>query len=742
VPLRCSNIAEGSLAMYTKDTTDPDWKRDSSAMSSSPRSSADHAARVEESSSASAQEASDSAPGQAVRNKISSPGQTVRNTMQKRNVADGDGVGHGDSDKKLRRRRFRRKCIKMTQDAAQRCLNGNGCTPNLPELPLQFQDGLCHPHPYGVRTYGNIYSSEGHGDRVRRQGLGAQMAILNDEQLIMLLECLDPVSLAQMSACSRFCYVAIHAETSLWRDAALRHYDDNKLTIASFTSGTWKDQYIWSQQQHREKEAVNPLYDNKESSRLYHKPLVIAGVYSDTLYRSFLCRSFDLTEDKEKGWSVVDNIARERASDFSTKQFLQKYEEPNVPVIVEDATKDWPAIQKWSSIEYLQSVTTQKPREGPSPDVLSQNVPCAFRATSGTASVPANFTMQAYQEYCMSAAAKYDESPLYLFDRTFATKAPQLSADYRTYLPPYFSPDAPHGHDLFGLLDKRREGNSDDSSATNEVEVQQRRPDFRWMICGPQRSGSAFHIDPNATHAWNAPVVGRKRWILYPPSAMDHPPPGVHPSQDGDTVTMPLSIGEWMVSFWSQHVKRRSHPDVNQRPIECTVSPGDLIFVPHGWWHTVLNIDPGMSLALTQNYVSASNVSNVLRFLETRPGQISGCRDRAGDAIPPEDLLKEMTKSLQHHRSDLYEPAILQAKEPFTCPAWIDDVDSNVASGGEDKKDSERMPSLWERAKMPTNLRSGVSASETLTATIDLDKEKEEVVDSNVAGQGFSFSFI
>ena len=61
----------------------------------------------------------------------------------------------------------------------------------------------------------------------------------------------------------------------------------------------------------------------------------------------------------------------------------------------------------------------------------------------------------------------------------------------------------------------------------------QQRPDHRWLIWGPARSGSTFHKDPNATSAWNAVVRGRKRWILYPPSAQ---PPG-----------QPLSIvlGQW-----------------------------------------------------------------------------------------------------------------------------------------------------------------------------------------------------
>ena len=53
----------------------------------------------------------------------------------------------------------------------------------------------------------------------------------------------------------------------------------------------------------------------------------------------------------------------------------------------------------------------------------------------------------------------------------------------------------------------------------------------------------------------------------------------------------------------------------------------------------------GVSVALTRNYVSGSNLSDVLRFLDSRVSQISGCRDR-GEAIQPDDLGREFRKAL------------------------------------------------------------------------------------------------
>lgn len=80
---------------------------------------------------------------------------------------------------------------------------------------------------------------------------------------------------------------------------------------------------------------------------------------------------------------------------------------------------------------------------------------------------------------------------MYLFDRNFA-KISNLVNDYQVL--DYFSSSITHGTDLFRVF-----GESS-------------RPDYRWLIIGPARSGSIFHIDPNQTHAWNACIKGRKKW--------------------------------------------------------------------------------------------------------------------------------------------------------------------------------------------------------------------------------------
>lgn len=38
-----------------------------------------------------------------------------------------------------------------------------------------------------------------------------------------------------------------------------------------------------------------------------------------------------------------------------------------------------------------------------------------------------------------------------------------------------------------------------------------KRPSYRWLIIGPERSGASWHVDPALTSAWNTLLAGRKR---------------------------------------------------------------------------------------------------------------------------------------------------------------------------------------------------------------------------------------
>uniref|UniRef100_A0ACD5WUJ9 Uncharacterized protein n=1 Tax=Avena sativa TaxID=4498 RepID=A0ACD5WUJ9_AVESA len=263
-------------------------------------------------------------------------------------------------------------------------------------------------------------------------------------------------------------------------------------------------------------------------------------------------------------WLERDTIDRRRG--LSVEKFIMEYEEPNWPVLLEGCLDTWPALQKWTR-EYLLEVSAGK------------------EFAVGPVSMPLD-------RYFLYADNVQEERPLYLFDAKFAEKVPEMGSDYEVLV--YFQ------EDLFKVLGEER-------------------PDHRWIIIGPAGSGSSFHVDPNSTSAWNAVIKGAKKWVMFPPEV---PPPGVHPSADGAEVTSPVSIMEWFMDFYG------ACRTWKKRPIECVYRAGDIVFVPNGWWHLVINLEE--SIAITQNYVSRRNLLNVLDFLK-RPNAselVSGTKDR------------------------------------------------------------------------------------------------------------------
>lgn len=86
---------------------------------------------------------------------------------------------------------------------------------------------------------------------------------------------------------------------------------------------------------------------------------------------------------------------------------------------------------------------------------------------------------------------------------------------------------------------------------------------------GNSGSGVQWHIHgPGFSEA----IHGRKHWVLYPFEDQ----PAFHPDQ--------TSLN-WM------HYNYPSFEQLEDRPLECTLDPGDLIYFPDMWWHATINVD-------------------------------------------------------------------------------------------------------------------------------------------------------
>lgn len=263
------------------------------------------------------------------------------------------------------------------------------------------------------------------------------------------------------------------------------------------TEGQWKHEYIkksngtlagWAGTWRRT-HLLRYLAPSTGTNYLPTDNLSIDDIYSDVLYVPHMAAQFDANRLANAS-RFLDNIPRLDA------RKLRKEDIGETPLILTNATHDWPAMEgsrKWS----LKSLEARFPA-------------CKFRAESVTC------TLGEYTRYYQNCAA--EDSPLYLFDPDFVERT--AAYDQMGGLSCDFSVPEVFDDDLFSLMGSRR-------------------PNYRWLIAGPARSGSTFHKDPNATSAWNAVITGRKLWILF---RGDVVPPGITVTPDQAEVEAPLSI--------------------------------------------------------------------------------------------------------------------------------------------------------------------------------------------------------
>ncbi|KAK1711086.1 F-box domain-containing protein [Colletotrichum lupini] len=356
-----------------------------------------------------------------------------------------------------------------------------------------------------------------------------------------------------------------------------------------------------------------------------------SDVFSDVLHRPFVCSHVDLKQFTSR---IPTRNTIQRMETLTYEEFSENW--TDTPFVLTNYIQKWPVCHGWTI------------------DTISKRYhDVEFRAEA------VDWPFSTYNEYMNN---NDDESPLYLFDKKFAEKMKITIGQEEGAA--YWKPEC-FGPDLFELLGKER-------------------PAHRWLIIGPERSGSTFHKDPNGTSAWNAVIQGAKYWIMFPPAAMV---PGVIVSEDSSEVTSPLSIAEWLLEF---HAEARRSPDC----VEGICQEGEILHVPSGWWHLVVNLESG--IALTQNFVPKNQLSEVISFLRDKPDQVSGFKQEVAD---PYVLFIER---LRQERPDLLEQAlrILEKKSIQKKRKWEEAVGGSQAEangggfsfGFGDDLDDEEIP--------------------------------------------------
>jgi hypothetical protein len=234
---------------------------------------------------------------------------------------------------------------------------------------------------------------------------------------------------------------------------------------------------------------------------------------------------------------VYDFTKIPRVSGLSETEFLERYYAANRPVIIEDLARDWPACSKWS-LSFL------KERFG--------SEPVRFQRRNGTDH------RDAFVDHTRSATlAEYVD----LLESEDETNDYYLIAHDRILDKPAFRP-------LFDdlVFDGRY---FDSSSAIGRV--------FLWL--GPPGAVTPLHRDLG--NVFFAQIVGEKRVKMFPSKQMHlvYNEVGYHSEVD---------LEDFLPEEFPL-LRRTSMFDE-------VIAPGELLFIPVGWWHWVKSLDITMTV--------------------------------------------------------------------------------------------------------------------------------------------------
>lgn len=278
----------------------------------------------------------------------------------------------------------------------------------------------------------------------------------------------------------------------------------------------------------------------------------------------------EATAASETRTRAGNGIERISVRDVTPEEFVERFERTRTPCVITDAMEGWGCYRMDS------------PRRWTIDGLAERFGECKFKVGTDDDGYPVRLKMKYIKTYVNDPTHMRDDSPMYAFDGSVFDKEETKSLLDDFEVPEYFA------EDLFRYVGRKR------------------RPPYRWIVFGPKRSGSSVHVDPLATSAWNALISGRKRWALYPPRSVDKAtikPRGV--GLDGESVTW---FNKMYPKTTTEEWRKRGLPP----PIDVIQYPGEIMFVPDGWWHAVLNIDDTM--AVTQNFATSARFDAVWRI--------------------------------------------------------------------------------------------------------------------------------
>ncbi|XP_065572582.1 2-oxoglutarate and iron-dependent oxygenase JMJD4-like isoform X2 [Artemia franciscana] len=126
----------------------------------------------------------------------------------------------------------------------------------------------------------------------------------------------------------------------------------------------------------------------------------------------------------------------------------------------------------------------------------------------------------------------------------------------------------------------------------NEFLDEKNMDDYRFTYMGPKGSWTPFHADVFGSYSWSANVCGRKLWFLVP---------------RGDEELLRDSKRQLPYDL------RNCSKNLAKVWIEVIQEEGEVIFVPSGWYHQVINLED--TISINHNWFNGANIHHVITKL-------------------------------------------------------------------------------------------------------------------------------
>lgn len=318
-------------------------------------------------------------------------------------------------------------------------------------------------------------------------------------------------------------------------------------------------------------------------------------------------------------------------SSLTREAFEERFQRPNLPVLIEGATAGWRAARDWVT-----------PAGTPDLEALGRlfgqhevTVHGSSKQTQLEMTVAEYATWWAARLTATSGAREMD-SWLYLKDWHLNLLEPSYVA-YET--PTCLGEDWLNEHWAANRL-----------SGTPEEIRTSTGGDHRFVYVGPAQSRTALHADVLYSYSWSANVVGTKRWLLVPAeqrhlvsdaatrplkpdlamlmrgsaksrrdeagstSGSGGDGVGVGSSDNSPSKRRRVAGGGTADKEEEQEDSEHVTGGVVLRPIEVVQRAGELLFVPSGWFHQVENLED--TISINHNWLTAHNAHWALARIE------------------------------------------------------------------------------------------------------------------------------